>query len=452
MRWLRRVDYVNSEAATATPLIRNPPMTMHVDVTIRATIKNRPMNDIARLLSPVIIALVISSVARGQTSTKLAVPLKKNTGGYHGTIRVSDGVFVNRDQHIVLAINESISVYEARSGKRLHTLLNGKRGRRHGWSVRRLHVVDDGRTLLSDPGGTSLGPSHPEYDPCRWMLWEVAAITDESGADPEPKTFFSRERVTREDSNEIEKDIHFFGQVGRDYVFIRGIRTNSPTIETYLPGDSINAPRQRVSFDLGDDPDTGHLLSRECWQRQIVVGGANSERTLTPSHYLVWRLSHNASGQLHLTCDPSPIEMADMMGEKVQSIVPKAVGGPMIRGGNFHGDVSNASLYLLDNTLFPVRGLPSRDTLFIALSGQAPIWFQNGSYRSNASVSVIVAHRADMKPICRLECGRGSIARPITFSQDGGSLVTVHDSPRPSVRVWRLEIPPAHQDKYPTYP
>jgi hypothetical protein len=73
-------------------------------------------------------ALMTPGVAMCGPFQQLKTPRPENTGSYHGQIFVHDGVFINRDEHIVLAINESLSVYETRSGKRLGTYLNDLRG------------------------------------------------------------------------------------------------------------------------------------------------------------------------------------------------------------------------------------------------------------------------------------------------------------------------------------
>jgi hypothetical protein len=94
-------------------------------------------------------------------------------------------------------------------------------------------------------------------------------------------------------------------------------------------------------------------------------------------------------------------------------------------------------MFILDDKLVPLRGLPTSDGRYYALSGHATIWFDNG-YRSIDPVGVTIWDRETAKPICSLACGKGESARPLAFSSDGTKLVTVHDLARPDVRVWTL--------------
>ncbi|NND96277.1 MAG: hypothetical protein HKN47_02980, partial [Pirellulaceae bacterium] len=360
-----------------------------------------------------------------QSSQRLDIPRKEDTGGYHGGIVVLDGVFIDKDQYLVLAINESISLFDSQSGERLKTLINGRRGPRAGWPLRQLHVVDDGQTVMTDARGTGIGPNDAQLDAVRWNRWNVSDLILQT--EPSPTPFFSRESLDRGKVNTYEKGLQFIQQVGADYAFLSNHHSTAATaICIYRPGDRIDRPRQRLPIEFGNDPTVAHVFARAPSRPPFVctsIPSSSPRRDFIAnlSKYVGWTLSHDDDGKISLASQP--ITMRERADRK-QHVIRDARTGMVRAIGLGQFPVPSVTT---EGLIVSFAGLRSPDGRRVAVGSHAEHWFAKGSVRSTAPVAVTVIDPATNATVYRLACGKGSVARPIVFSSDSGLLVTAHD-------------------------
>ena len=412
-----------------------------------------------RLLSTFVIvglvALLIPRNATAQERVQLKLPQNDKLGSYHGKVFAKDAAFINDDQHVVVAANEALVVFDVKTGRRLNTVLNRQLDENYGdggHSLSFIHVVDGGATLLTDPFGAWRTPDLSQALAAhRWMLWESYRLGIPS--QPDPKPFFSRQGLSREKLTAQENRLDFVQQLGPDFVFLHNFKSDSDqptTFRIYQKGDRIDRPRQQIDFKV--DHTTLYLVLRERWRPLVGFGvppfGAKPNAPNAPNSY------HDLKecSVLHFTRDAAgvvSVQIENVRESKTQQqrLVNRSwqFQGPLRyhNGPNAGMGVwKSAILTHLVDVEIPAdlpTGLPSHNGNLIAVPGGKCELYLPLRRRSRTPVGVRVWNRSLNRWTHSLACGESSCARAIAFSSDDRMLLTAHDIERPGLAIWHLQ-------------